>query len=93
MFSKIDVLKNLAIFTGKLKACNFIKKRFPHKCFPLNISEFLRKTILIEHPLVAASGKVETKARSFISKTFMKPLGYKILCFVGAYLNKYKELG
>ena len=49
---KIAVLKNCAIFTpvlesyinkvAGLKACNFIKKKFQHKYFPVNIGKFLR---------------------------------------------------
>ena len=57
MFFKIDVLKNLAMFTERpvlellfnivagLEDCNYIKKRFQHKCFLVNIAKFLR-TIL-----------------------------------------------
>ena len=36
------VLKNFAIFTGTLQACNFIKNRLQHLCFPLNIAKFLK---------------------------------------------------
>ena len=44
---KKAVLKNFAKFTGKqLKACNFIKKRLQHRCFPVNIAKFLRTPIL-----------------------------------------------
>ena len=56
---KKSVLKNFAIFTGKHlrwsfffnkvtcpQACNFIKKRLPHSCCPLNIAKFLRTPIL-----------------------------------------------
>ena len=32
-----------------LEACNFIKKRLQHGCFPVNIAKFLRKALLIEH--------------------------------------------
>ena len=32
---KKTVLKNFAIFTGKMQACNFIKNRPQHRCFPL----------------------------------------------------------
>ena len=31
-------LKNIA----DLKVCNFIKKRLQHRCFPVNIAEFLK---------------------------------------------------
>ena len=37
---KKAVFKNLAIFTGKLQAGNFIKKRLKRRCFPLNIANF-----------------------------------------------------
>ena len=58
---KKAVLKNFAIFTGKkpvleleslfnkvagLQACNFIKKRLEHRCFPVNFAKFLRTLIL-----------------------------------------------
>ena len=39
-------LKKFRIFTGKLRACNFIKKRIQHRCFPLIIAKFLRTPIL-----------------------------------------------
>ena len=56
---KIYVLKNFANSTGKkpileslfnkvagLQACIFIKKRFQHRCFPVNIAKSLRGPIL-----------------------------------------------
>ena len=43
---KKPLLKVFAIFTGKLQACNFFKKRLQHWCFPLNIAKFLRTPIL-----------------------------------------------
>ena len=60
MFYKKAVLKNFSIFTGKhlcwslfsikLQACNFIyifiKKRLRYRCFPVNITNFLRPPIL-----------------------------------------------
>ena len=55
MSFKIDVLKNVANFTGKhlcwsllFKTCNFIKKRLQHK-YSVTYAKFLRR------PLVAAS--------------------------------------
>ena len=52
---KIHVLKSFTNFTGKhlcwslffnkdagLKACKFIKKRLPHRCFPVKFTKFLR---------------------------------------------------
>ena len=33
-------------FTGGPWACNFIKKRLQHRCFPVNIAKFLRTPIL-----------------------------------------------
>ena len=32
-----------------LKACNFIKKRLQHKCFPVNNVKFFRTAYFIEH--------------------------------------------
>ena len=44
------------MFSGgkeKVKACNFIKKRLWHRCFPVNLAKFLRTPN--RTPLVAAS--------------------------------------
>ena len=61
MFFKIDVLKNFTILAGKhlcqslfnkvlgLQSCDFVKKRLQHRCFPVNIMEFLRTSFFIEH--------------------------------------------
>ena len=34
------------VFFIDLSACNFIKKRFQHTCFPVNIARFLRTPTL-----------------------------------------------
>ena len=59
MFCKKSVLKNFAKFHRKtsvlkslfnkipcLQACNFIKKRLQHSCFPVKFAKFLRTPIL-----------------------------------------------
>ena len=33
----------------RLKACNFIKKRLQHRCFPVKFTKFLRTPLLTEH--------------------------------------------
>ena len=46
-----------------LSACNFIKKRFQHLCFPVNISKFFKNDFFYKTPAVAASddqGKIST---------------------------------
>ena len=55
MFFKTGVLKNFAMFPGKslcwsliLIIC-FIKKILQHRCFPVNIAEFLKTALFIEH--------------------------------------------
>ena len=57
-FVKKGVLKSPASFTGKhlrwtlfnkvtdLQACNFVKKRLEHRCFPVKFATFLRTPIL-----------------------------------------------
>ena len=48
VFCKKVVLTNFANFTGKhlcwslLQACNLIKKRLQHWCFPMKFAKFLR---------------------------------------------------
>ena len=34
------------------KACNFVKKRIQHRCFPVNIAKFLRTAFSTEHLLL-----------------------------------------
>ena len=59
VFYKKTVLKNFSIFTGKrlcwslffnkiagYQSCNYIKKRLQHKCFSVNIANFLRTSFL-----------------------------------------------
>ena len=38
-----------SLFLIKLQACNFIKKRLRHRCFPVNAPKFLRTSFLTEH--------------------------------------------
>ena len=57
MFFKIDVLKNFANFTEKhLKACNFIKKRLQHRCFPVKFAKFLKAPFFTAVQLNAFGG-------------------------------------
>ena len=43
---KIAVLESLFNKIAGLKAWNFVKKRFQHRCFAVNIAKFLRAPIL-----------------------------------------------
>ena len=53
MSFKIDVLKNFVIFTGKHLCWSLFIIKLPafkpHRCFPMNIVEFLRTAFFIEH--------------------------------------------
>ena len=49
-WSKILEILILYVFEiKKSEACNFIKKRLWHRCFPVNFAEFLRPPIFIEY--------------------------------------------
>ena len=73
---KKAVLKNFTILTGKhlcwrlFSAWNFIKKRFQHRCFPLNIAELLRIAIFIEH--LVAAWRVITVKQTVASAAFLR---------------------
>ena len=43
---KMPVSESLFSKVASLEACNFIKKRLQHRCFPVNIAKFLRKFYL-----------------------------------------------
>ena len=41
--------KFLFNIVAALKACNFIKKKLQHRCFPVNIAKFLRTPVFTKH--------------------------------------------
>ena len=43
---KMPLLESLFNKVAGLLACNFIKKRLQHRCFPVNVAKFLRTDIL-----------------------------------------------
>ena len=45
---KAPVLESLFVKVASLKAINFIKQRFQHRCFPANITKYLRISFFIE---------------------------------------------
>ena len=54
--SLADVLQN------RCQACNFIKKRLQHRCFPMKFEKFLRAPLFTEHLyLVVASSSKQCK--------------------------------
>ena len=74
------VYKNFANFTGKNlfwslflikfqgQACNFIKKRLQHRCFPAKFAKFLRTPILeniCERLLLNLSGMLRSSMKQF----------------------------
>ena len=58
--------------------CNFIQKRLQHRCFPVNIAEFLRVAIFIEHLWwllecrVITSKQVQVASAVFLRCSFRK---------------------
>ena len=42
-------METIFIKAAGLQTCNYIKQRLQHKCFSVNIAEFLRIAIFIEH--------------------------------------------
>ena len=60
------------------QACNFIQKRLQHRSFPVNIAEFLRVAIFIEHLWwllecrVITSKQVQVASAVFLRCSFRK---------------------
>ena len=50
------VLESLLIKITGLQACNSIKKRLQHNCFPVNIEKFFKNSFSYRTALMAASG-------------------------------------
>ena len=46
---KTSVLESLFNRVRDLSGCSFIKKKLQHRCFLVNIANFLRTAFLIEH--------------------------------------------
>ena len=73
-FFKIDVLKDFANFTGKHQcwslACNFIKKRLQHRCFPVKFANFLRTPFFYRTPPVADSEQTQEISVPHLAKGF-----------------------
>ena len=65
MFFKVGVLKNFAFF----RPAFLLKKRLQHKCFPVNVAQFLR-IHFYRTPLLAAS---VLRFRSIFVSTYKKP--------------------
>ena len=63
-FTNLKVKQQCWSFAG-LKACNFIKKRLQHRCFPVNLMKFLRTPILKN---ICRSSRPEM----FFKKVFLK---------------------
>ena len=49
LFMKKSALKNFAIFTGKLKVCNFFKKQTPTQVFCSEYYKIFKNTYFEEH--------------------------------------------
>ena len=92
VFCKKSVLKHFTNFKGKhlcwswrkhLQACNFIKKRLWHRCFPINIAKFL------EHLL----SRTSTNDFFWPSDCFSLMLWYCFLNDLREYLRDTKYIG
>ena len=71
-FTKVAVLQD----------CNFIKKRFQHSCFPVNVAKFLRLTL----PVAASTGASSKrgKEKHFIKRKIKISLNISLFesCFI-----------
>ena len=52
------MLESLFTKAAGLNACNFIKKRPRHRCFPVKVPKFLRTPFSKKAPPVAASNRL-----------------------------------
>ena len=70
---KKAVLKNFAVFTGKLHISNFIKKRLQHRCSPLNIAKIFKNTYFEEHLRTAGSKFFSNFIRNVVQVNLFNP--------------------
>ena len=67
------MLETLFNKVSGLKACNFIKKIFQHRCFSVNIAKFWRTAFFIEHLpwlLLPMVSKIQRLISIYITLTF-----------------------
>ena len=88
---KKGVLRNFTKFTGKhlcqtlffskVAGCNFFKKRFWHKCFPVNFVKFLRKPYLqnTSERLTSRSSRLQMLFKLGVLEALFKKLGIATL--------------
>ena len=100
---KKGILKNFANFTGKhlfsslLQACNFIKKKLQHWCFPVKFAKFLRTSILknICERLILFSAPQNTMANSsgdFGLVSFIKQNNFTQSNAAISFIYKFKKM-
>ena len=65
------------------QACNFIKKRLQHKCFPVNIAKFLRTPILWNTATDYSSLNAKLEAYGF---------SYSSLKYLKSYLDHRRQI-
>ena len=75
------MLESLFNKVAGLKACNFIKKRLKHSCFPVNIEKILRTAFFKEHlrwpPLNNYSSTRNTVQSRKFCRSFYIPIFYQ----------------
>ena len=83
------VLESLFNKVASLKACNFIKKRLQHRCFPVNIARFLRTALqnisggwLCRFAFHVILVFRINNAKSLIMLSYSYPLCIKVLCYL-----------
>ena len=90
------MLESLFNKVAGLKACNFIKKRLQHRCFPVNIAKFLRTSFFTEYLRWLLLHIVSIKLRNIfklspfhVTSLFLYPL--KILYLFYKAVVKYRK--
>ena len=82
---KTLVLESLFNKHAGLQACNFIKNRLQHRCFPVDIAKFLRTTYFEEHLQTAASAPFENCQKlheliNFLKLSLTTPFPFLFVC-------------
>ena len=93
VFCKEDFLRNFVKFTGKhlcqslffnkvagLRPATLLKKRLWHRCFPVNLTKFLRTPFFIKHLWWLLLYLLHTWDKLNVRKTFRRRLGHP-MCF------------
>ena len=87
LFNKVAVLRHATLLKRGSGTCNFIKKRLWHRCFPVNVSKFVRALFSQNTSWLLSFVKSDSKPSSWWSFPREVPLEVNVIAREALYWN------